>query len=96
LLKPLAPTVQTDTSKSDNQTDETTTPQTVTPSAPTASVSPVSPQQNQKEIIVYVTRTGHKYHRAGCRYLSRSQIPISLSDAKAEGYTPCSVCNPPE
>jgi endonuclease YncB( thermonuclease family) len=43
---------------------------------------------------VYVTRTGTKYHRAGCRYLSRSAIPMSLKEAKAR-YTPCSVCNPP-
>ena len=49
----------------------------------------------KKETIVYITRTGHKYHRNGCRYLSRSQIPISLSNAKSSGYDPCSVCNPP-
>ena len=45
--------------------------------------------------IVYITRTGSKYHRAGCRYLSHSAIPIRLSVAKARGYTPCSVCDPP-
>ena len=44
---------------------------------------------------VYITRTGTKYHRTGCRYLSRSRIPIKLSDAKRRGYTPCSVCKPP-
>ena len=44
---------------------------------------------------VYITNTGEKYHRAGCRYLSKSKIAISLSKAKAEGYTPCSVCKPP-
>lgn len=43
--------------------------------------------------LVYVTRTGAKFHRAGCQYLRRSQIPISRSDAEAN-YTPCSVCNP--
>jgi endonuclease YncB( thermonuclease family) len=43
---------------------------------------------------VYVTRTGDKYHRAGCRYLSRSQIPISLDEAKSS-YDACSVCKPP-
>lgn len=47
------------------------------------------------DVTVYVTRTGAKYHRAGCRYLSKSQIPISLKDAKAR-YSPCSVCNPPQ
>ena len=44
---------------------------------------------------VYVTKTGSKYHSDGCRYLSSSCIPISLSEAKSEGYTPCSVCDPP-
>lgn len=46
--------------------------------------------------IVYITRTGHKYHLAGCEYLKRSCIPIRLSVAKAEGYTPCSICDPPD
>lgn len=41
---------------------------------------------------VYITKTGSKYHRAGCRYLRKSQIAISLSEAKNEGYTACSVC----
>lgn len=43
---------------------------------------------------VYITRTGSKYHANGCRYLSRSKIPISRSSARARGYTPCSVCHP--
>jgi rubrerythrin len=42
---------------------------------------------------VYITRTGEKYHRAGCRYLSRSMIPISLEDAR-RSYGACSVCRP--
>lgn len=49
-----------------------------------------------KEITVYVTRTGAKYHRDGCRYLSHSRIPITLKDAKARGYTACKVCRPPK
>jgi micrococcal nuclease len=44
--------------------------------------------------VVYVTKTGAKYHREGCRYLARSQIPMSLADAAAR-YGPCSVCKPP-
>jgi competence protein ComEC len=44
---------------------------------------------------VYITNTGECYHAAGCRYLSHSCIPISLADAKAQGYRPCSVCKPP-
>lgn len=43
---------------------------------------------------VYVTRTGRKYHRSECRYLSKSKIPISLKNAVVM-YSPCSVCKPP-
>lgn len=50
-------------------------------------------QEKQGE-TVYVTRSGTCYHRAGCRSLSKSQIPISLGQAKKK-YKPCSVCNPP-
>ena len=45
---------------------------------------------------VYKTKTGSKYHSDGCSYLSKSRIPISLADAKAEGLTPCSKCDPPQ
>lgn len=52
-------------------------------------------EEQQKQITVYITKTGKKYHRYGCRYLQKSCIPISLDEAKRRGYTPCSVCNPP-
>lgn len=57
-----------------------------------------APQQQpqRKEQTVYITKTGKKYHRAGCRYLSQSKIASSLKDAKANGYTACSVCKPPQ
>ena len=45
--------------------------------------------------IVYITKTGTKYHTASCSYLRKSKIPISLSDAIRQGYTPCNRCNPP-
>ena len=47
-----------------------------------------------EDVTVYVTRTGSKYHRAGCRYLAQSSMPMLLSTASAR-YGPCSVCNPP-
>ena len=54
----------------------------------------VTAQPDPKTITVYVTRTGQKYHRDGCRYLSRSKIPMSLKAAAAR-YEPCRVCKPP-
>jgi len=75
------------------------------PASPLAQPQPKSelqaPQQpppvrdQGEEVIVYGTATGTKYHQAGCRFLARSSIPMSLKDAKARGLTPCSVCNPP-
>lgn len=44
--------------------------------------------------MVYVTRTGAKYHQAGCSSLSRSAIPMRL-DKAALRYGPCGRCRPP-
>jgi len=51
--------------------------------------------ENQNS-IVYITKSGTKYHRAGCRFLGQSDVPISLAEAKRRGYTPCATCKPPE
>jgi hypothetical protein len=45
--------------------------------------------------VVYITKTGKKYHRSSCRYLKKSKIKISLKDAKKNKYAPCKVCKPP-
>lgn len=57
-----------------------------------ASVPAAYSSSDDQSETVYVTDTGSKYHSAGCRYLKKSQIPISLSEAKRQGYTACSVC----
>ena len=57
---------------------------------------PSGPQEKPESVTVYVTRTGSKYHKAGCTYLRGSKkIPISLEGAK-ERYSPCSRCGPPQ
>jgi hypothetical protein len=43
--------------------------------------------------MVYVTRTGSKYHRAGCRFLARNSTAIRLTEVGR--YQPCGVCHPP-
>ncbi len=47
---------------------------------------------SRKECVVYVTRTGKRYHREGCSSLSRSKIPLSREAAIKRGYTPCRRC----
>ncbi len=59
--------------------------------------SPVTitpPQQSEKDVTVYITKTGKCYHSGGCGSLSRSRIPISKADAMKQGYRPCKRCNP--
>lgn len=56
--------------------------------------SETEPPASENE-VVYVTRTGKKYHREGCSSLRRSKIPISLAEAKQK-YGACSRCNPPQ
>jgi micrococcal nuclease len=72
--------------------DSATTVQQPTTAVKTTSAA--TPSNDVGEQTVYVTRTGSKYHRAGCRYLSKSAIPMKLKDA-ATRYSPCGACNPP-
>ena len=50
-----------------------------------------SESSNKEDPTVYVTKTGTKYHAAGCRHLAKSSIPIPLSEAQ-RSYSPCGVC----
>lgn len=63
--------------------------------APVTTAQPQS-DNNGNDITVYVTNTGAKYHCNGCSSLRKSKIPISLQDAKAQGYEPCGRCHPPQ
>jgi micrococcal nuclease len=52
------------------------------------------PPPASAETLVYVTTTGKKYHRAGCRALAKSSTGIRLEDVS--GRSPCSICDPPK
>lgn len=45
--------------------------------------------------LVYVTRSGTKYHTQACRF-AKSGSPMCLADAKAKKLEPCSQCSPPK
>lgn len=66
-------------------TNNTTTANTKDKKQETSTTQPIT-------TTVYVTKTGEKYHKDGCSSLSKSKIPISIDDAKAQGYEPCSKC----
>jgi len=66
-----------------------------TAAAPTNERAVATTQANDAQgETVYVTKTGTKYHRAGCRSLVKSAIPITLKEAAAR-YGACSLCSPP-
>ncbi len=46
--------------------------------------------------VVYVTKSGSKYHLGSCAHLSKSKIEKTLSEVKAAGYEPCKTCKPPQ
>ena len=56
-------------------------------SQPVAHVHPV-------QEVVYVTKTGTKYHRGSCHHLKKSKIKTTKADARSAGYTACKVCKP--
>jgi len=72
----------------------TATPVPVATMKPVQTPVPTIAAQNVSQ-TVYITKTGDKYHADGCRYLVKSKIAITLTQAKTRGYSPCSVCNPP-
>jgi len=47
-----------------------------------------------KEKIVYITKTGKKYHLGSCRHLRYSKISINKENALLRGYGPCKACKP--
>ena len=52
------------------------------------------PNAEVAKLTVYVTKSGQKYHREGCRSLAKSSILMPLGQAAGK-YGPCSICNPP-
>jgi hypothetical protein len=46
------------------------------------------------EKVVYITRTGAKYHLGTCRYLRQSKIKTTKKEAINNGYSACKVCQP--
>ena len=81
--------------KRTKQKEEKQSPNPKTSTAASSSGNSTTTSQGTQTATVYVTDTGSKYHRYGCRYLRESCHARTLSQAKGQGYTACSVCNPP-
>ncbi len=48
----------------------------------------------QKDVTVYIAKSGEKYHKAGCQYLKKSQIKTTKKEVVKNNYGACKVCKP--
>ena len=55
---------------------------------PSTSKAAVRPEDAE----LFVTKSGDKFHLAGCSYLSKSCIAITYDEAMEKGFSPCSRC----
>ena len=49
---------------------------------------------NNIEKIVYISKTGKKYHLENCRTLRGEKEAVDLNEATQNGYEACKICNP--
>ena len=49
---------------------------------------------NETEKIVYIAKTGKKYHLENCRTLRGEKEAIDLNEAIKNGYEACKICKP--
>lgn len=47
----------------------------------------------ESEDVVYIGKTGTKYHRKGCRTLKGGGTAITMAEALAQGREACKVCH---
>jgi hypothetical protein len=53
------------------------------------------PSQALPFTTVYITRPGRFYHRRSCLALKHGARAISVSNAREQGFQPCTRCKPP-
>jgi endonuclease YncB( thermonuclease family) len=51
-------------------------------------------KSSMASVIVYVTKSGEKFHKKGCSHLTESATKITIKEAKEKGYQPCKTCEP--
>ncbi len=49
---------------------------------------------NETEKVVYIAKTGKKYHLENCRTLRGDKEAVDLNEAIKNGYEACKICKP--
>ena len=58
-------------------------------------ISPVSSEQASDEPLVWIPKSGSKYHSNSTCSNMKNLVQVTLSEAKSSGYEPCKRCHPP-
>ena len=76
---------------SDSSSEKPTSSQ----STPAPTIEPTPQPTPQQTTIVYITRTGKKYHRPDCYHISGNPtFSININEAISTGYEACKTCRP--
>ena len=72
-------------------------PATPAPSAPAGApaAAPATAGEASASTVVYLGKSGSRYHLKGCRYLKGAGKEITVGEAMKKGYAPCNVCKAP-
>ncbi|WP_310604745.1 ComEC/Rec2 family competence protein [Anaerosporobacter sp.] len=62
--------------------------------ASTTTKTDTNDDSSNESNVVYITDTGSKYHKHGCRHLDSSNTKTTIEKAKKAGYEPCKTCKP--
>mgnify|MGYP002770439380 FL=1 len=83
----------TTTASTSQSTAEASEPTVATTSAALSELTTELATEPEQTETVYITRYGERYHKQNCSQIKNSiAFPTSLSEAVAEGYTPCKTC----
>lgn len=65
-------------------------------SSKTSLTTQSSKSTKSSTVMVWIPRSGKKYHKKSTCSNMNSPSQVTLSEAKQRGFTPCSKCDPPE
>jgi hypothetical protein len=68
-------------------------PPAAVPSTPSTTGMPATLSESV-EATVRVCQGGKWYHRPGCKRVKKQTMPITLTDAEAQGWRACPTCKP--
>lgn len=83
----------TTTASTSQSTADASEPTVAATSATLSELTTEPTTEPEQTETVYITRYGERYHKQNCSQIKNSiAFPTSLSEAVAEGYTPCKTC----